>query len=358
VGRRGAPLPKRSFSFQRACLPRPFLHKIITTTNFEDRITNKDQVKTIRQLSKKKFFGSAVQYSVLKSDKKYRSILEKQYNILTPENEMKFPIVHPDKYIYDFSIADKIVAFAEKHHQKIHGHTLVWGHRIPAWLQNGHFSQKEMLAILEGHIKTVVGHFKGKIYAWDVVNEALNNNGTFKDNIWLRSIGPQYIALSFIWAHEADPKAILLYNDYGIEQINKKSSILLNYLSSLKSKGIPINGVGMQTHTSIYSKLNYSKIKSNIDRFGDSGFIVNVTELDISIKGNEPIQEREEKQAKLYRDIYKACLKSKNCTSVTTWGFTDRYTWEKPEDAPLLYYKNFREKSAYKNIIKLRERKK
>jgi endo-1,4-beta-xylanase len=311
------------------------------------------QVMKIKKLSNKKLFGSAVQYYALEHDKKYKSILEEQYNILTPENEMKFPVVHPEKYVYDFSYADKIVEFARKNHQKIHGHTLVWGHGMPAWLQNGHFSREEMLAILRGHITTEVKHFRGKIYMWDVVNEAFNDDGTLKNNIWLQSIGPDYIPLSYKWAHESDPRAILLYNDYGIEQINNKSNAVLNYLKMLKKNSVPIDGVGMQSHLSIYDRFSYSSLRDNINRFGKSGFKINITELDISIKGNGSLKKRRNRQATLYKKVYKACLKSKYCKSATTWGFTDKYTWEKPEDSPLLFDKYYKKKPAYWSIMKL-----
>jgi endo-1,4-beta-xylanase len=208
-----------------------------------------------------------------------------------------------------------------------------------------------MLAILEGHIKTVVGHYRGKVYVWDVVNEAFDNSGRLKHNIWLDRIGPEYIPLAFKWTHEADPHALLFYNDYGIEDINTKSNAVYNYIKFLKANGIPINGIGFQSHLNIQSQSIVNSMEDNMNRFGKIGLQVNITELDINISGDDSLKTRLDKQASLYKKIISISTKSKYCTAVTFWGFSDKYTWQDQNAKPLLFDKKYRKKKAYNEIL-------
>jgi len=318
-------------------------------------INNGEKKETsLKNLAKKKhiYIGTAVRDYAIKRDPNYSKLIAHEFNSITPENEMKFSVVHPGKYYYNFSDADNLVDYAKLNNLVVRGHTLVWDKRIPAWLQNGNFTKDEMEQILKGHIETVVGHFKGKVYAWDVVNEAFNGDGSLKDSIWLRTIGPEYIQLAFQWAHEADTKALLFYNDYSIETVNSKSNAVYNMVKDFKRKGIQIDGVGFQTHTGIYSGLNLESMEQNMDRFGKINVKVNITELDIGILGNEPIRARQKKQAQMYGNIMKTCLKSSACSSFTMWGVTDKYTWRPDNDAPLIFDKNFRKKEAYWSLFK------
>ena len=167
--------------------------------------------------------GASVDEAVFQRDAHYREVLAREFSILTPENALKFERVHPAPDRYDFRPADTLMDFAASHHMAVHGHTLVWDGQLPQWLEQGHFSKARLTAILRDHIHTVVGHYRGRIPLWDVVSEAVDDDGKLRDTFWLRGIGPDYIALAFKWAHEADPHARLLYNDYGIAGDNRKA---------------------------------------------------------------------------------------------------------------------------------------
>ncbi|TML90546.1 MAG: endo-1,4-beta-xylanase [Actinobacteria bacterium] len=169
-------------------------------------------------------FGTAVRATALQQDDDFSDVLGHQYNALTPENELKWAVVHPQPDMYDFRAADIIVAFARRHHMVVHGHTLAWYSQNPDWLLRGHFGRERLIAILRDHIATVVGRYRGRVSQWDVVNEAVDDGGGLRHNVWLDGIGPDYIALAFRFAHEADPSAKLFYNDYLIENPGPKAT--------------------------------------------------------------------------------------------------------------------------------------
>jgi endo-1,4-beta-xylanase len=179
-------------------------------------------------------------------DKKYKELLKEQFNILATENAFKFEEIHPKRYSYSFDYADKILSFAEANGMKVRGHTLVWHYQLPSWITNANYTRKELLNILHEHIKTVVSHYKGRVYAWDVVNEAINEDGILRETIWLKNIGPEYIDLAFRWAHEADPEALLFYNDFGIESLNNKSNAVYKTIESLLKKACQYMGLGFR----------------------------------------------------------------------------------------------------------------
>ena len=181
----------------------------------------------LRDLAPRPLIGTAVNTDLLGSDATYTRILDREFNSVTPENAMKWESVEAQRGVLDFSAADRLVAHARAHRQIVRGHTLVWHSQLPAWLTSGTFTNDELEAILHKHITDEVSHFRGRIYAWDVVNEAFNEDGTLRDTIWLRQLGPGYIAKAFRWAHQADPHAKLYYNDYNLESIGPKSDAAL-----------------------------------------------------------------------------------------------------------------------------------
>lgn len=320
--------------------------------------SNKDKKEstdiTLRSLADKKDFyiGGAVNSLYLDNDSDYSNVIGRELNLITTENEMKFGIIHPEKYRYDFSSADKIVDFAITNKQKVRGHTLVWHHQIPKWLEEGQYSKEEIKEILRQHIQTVVGRYRGQIYAWDVVNEAFNDDGTLRDNFWLKTIGPEYIELSFQWAHEADPKALLFYNDYGIEAINAKSIKVLETLKTLREKGVPIDGIGLQMHTWIVNGTNINELKTILNNYGSVGLQVEITELDIGVaEAKESKKTKEKLQADLYSSIFTTCLSSESCSAVVLWGITDKYTYRIEEEEPLIFNRKYKPKEAYWSIL-------
>lgn len=271
------------------------------------------------------YIGAAVERSLLDIPD-YAYILKREFNILTTENALKFGPVHPQRDAYSFSDVDYIISFAERNGMKVRGHTLVWHQQLPSWVAQGNYSREEWISILREHIMTVVGRYKGRIYAWDVVNEAIADDGTLRDTIWLRNIGPEYIEMAFRWAHEADPQAILFYNDYGAEGLNVKSNATYNLVKSLLEKGVPIHGVGLQMHLSLENPLNPQEVAANIKRLNDLGLEVHITEMDVRIRMPARWEDLVE-QAKIYRDILRVCLSVERCKAFVIWGFTDKYSW-------------------------------
>lgn len=322
-----------------------------------DRMKAKPTVAlpTLRDLASKEgiSIGAVVNSNYLGKDRMYQKILSREVNMVTPENEMKFDFIHPGKDRFDFSKADEIVNFALKNHQKVRGHTLVWFHRIPEWLKKGRYSRAEMMDLLKNHIQTVVGHYKGKVYSWDVVNEALDDRGRLRDSIWLRTIGPEYIPLAFLWAHEADPEALLFYNDYGIDGMNRKSDALYKLLKKFRNNHVPINGVGYEMHSWISSGINFNDEKKSINRLGSLHLQVQITELDIGMA--EPVHSslvsRSNKQAEYYADTLKTCLSTKSCSAVVMWGITDKYTYRNQVERPLIFNNQYQPKRAYWSLL-------
>jgi len=233
--------------------------------------------------------GAAVDAEKLKRDAQYAETLSREFNILTPENAMKFDSVHPSRNEYDFSEPDAIVSFARANDMKVRGHTLVWHEALPSWIREGDFTPEEWRDILREHILTEAKHYKGQIYAWDVVNEAVEEDGSLRDTVWLQGIGPEYLDLAFRWAHEADPEALLFYNDYGAEGLGSKSDAVYNLVKGLLERGVPIHGVGLQMHVSLEEPPNPQDVAANIKRLNDLGLEVHITEMDVRIR--EPATE-------------------------------------------------------------------
>jgi endo-1,4-beta-xylanase len=313
------------------------------------------QNHTLRELAESCgiMIGTAVSYFPL-GEEEYASILVREFNVITPENEMKFYAIHPHRMVYNFSMADSMVSFAEEHEMKVRGHTLVWHNQLPDWVVNGNFTREEWINILRDHIFTVVGHYRGKIYAWDVVNEAFNDDGTLRNTVWLRNIGPEYIELAFRWAHEADPDALLFYNDYGAEGINRKSDAIYNLVKSLLEKGVPIHGIGLQMHIRVEWHPDPQSVAENIRRFRELGLRVEITEMDVAIR--LPVSEEElTKQAEIYKEIFKAYLDSDSPQAFIMWGFTDKHSWIPYAfpgyGAALVFDENYNPKPAYYALI-------
>lgn len=295
------------------------------------------------------YIGAAVERSLLDIPE-YAYTLRQEFNMLTTENALKFGPVHPQPDIYYFDDADRIISFAESNGMKVRGHTLVWHQQLPTWITQGRYSREEWMNILREHIMTVVGRYKGRVYAWDVVNEAINDDGTLRDTIWLRNIGPEYIELAFRWAHEADPQALLFYNDYGAEGLNAKSDAIYNLVKSLLEKGVPIHGVGLQMHISLENPPNPQEVAANIKRLNELGLEVHITEMDVRIRTPARWEDLI-RQAEIYREILKVCLSAENCKAFVMWGLTDKYSWIPSHfsgyGAALIFDESYKPKPAY-----------
>ncbi len=303
------------------------------------------------------FIGAAVDPAFL-NDAQYAETLKAHYNYLTPENHLKWSLVHPSRDQYDFSGGDALVAFAEQHGMKVRGHTLVWHSQNPEWLTAQTWSKEELSAILKDHIQQVVGQYKGRIYAWDVVNEALDGSN-LRSTIWQQTLGEEYIEQAFRLAHEVDPDAKLYLNDYGVEDVNLKSTAMYNLVKALLEKGVPIHGVGLQFHLELGQALDYASVFANISRFAQLGLDVDITELDVRIRG-EVTDDKLFQQAEVYAKLMQILLAIPKCRTYVMWGFTDAHSWV-PDffantGAALVFDEQYHAKPAFYSLQETLER--
>lgn len=294
--------------------------------------------------------GTAVNADALASDPAYRAITADQFSTVTAENAMKWGPLEPTQGVYNWAPADQLVAFARQNHQLVRGHNLVWHNQLPAWFtqQAPSMTPDQLRAVLKKHITDVVSHFKGEIWQWDVVNEAFNDDGTLRNDIFLQKLGPGYIADAFRWAHEADPKAQLFYNDYNIEFTGPKSNAVYAFVKQLKAEGVPIDGVGFQTH--LDTQYGLPDLQNNLQRFADLG--LNVAETEVDVRTTLPVTPVEQSaQDAGYSQSLQACLAVRQCISYTVWGFGDAYSWVPNtfpgEGAADIYDENLQPKPQY-----------
>jgi endo-1,4-beta-xylanase len=288
-------------------------------------------------------------------DLEYRSVLAKEFSSVSAENQMKWEYIHPERHRYNFGMADAIAKFAQRNGQVVRGHTLLWHSQNPTWLEQGDFTADELREILREHITTVVGRYKGKIQQWDVANEIFDDSGNLRttDNIWIRELGPGIIADAFRWAHAADPKADLYFNDYGVESVNAKSNAYYALIQDLKAQGVPVDGFSAQSHLS--TRYGFpGDLETNLKRFAGLGLGTAITELDVRMDlpaDGVPTAEMLAKQADYYNRTLVACLNVEGCDSFTIWGFTDKYSWVPVffagQGAATVMWEDFTRKPAY-----------
>ncbi|MFD0207536.1 endo-1,4-beta-xylanase, partial [Saccharothrix carnea] len=279
---------------------------------------------TLRELAARHglAFGTAVDLPTLAADAEYRAWVAAQFDTVTAENAMKWAALEPARGRYEWGPADALVAFAQANGQRVRGHTPVWHNQNPAWLVD--VPPDELGAVLKNHVQTTVRRYRGRIWQWDVVNEVFEDDGSPRDTVWLRALGPGYIADAFRWAHEADPDALLFYNDYEVEEVNAKSDGVHDLVRDLLRQGVPIHGVGLQGHlTADHAPLT---MRENLGRFDALGLRTAVTEADVRMAlPADPV--KLQAQANVYRTALRACLVTPGCLSFTVWGYTDRYSW-------------------------------
>ncbi len=298
--------------------------------------------------------GAAVDMTALLNDAAYRAVLAREYNMLSPENAVKLRELSIEPGVYDFTGSDALVDFALTNDMKIRATPLIWHMGLPGWLRDVTLTREEAAALMQRHILTLVGRYRGQIYAWDVVNEGVDvdGNGLRRSSLWMASIGPEYIPMAFRLAREADPNALLFYADYNAEDLSKKSDTVYTLVQGLVEDGVPIDGVAMQMHLQMDALPDMDEIAANIKRLNDLGLQVHISELDVRVQDVDgTMEERFNQQARVYRQIFELCLAAENCTGITTWGFTDRHTWipgfTGSEDAPLLFDADYQPKPAY-----------
>jgi endo-1,4-beta-xylanase len=273
------------------------------------------------------YIGAAVAVSPFRNEAIYQDTLRREFNIIVAENAFKWTSVHPSRTNFNFTDTDALVDFAQANNMRIRGHTLVWHNQIPDWLTSGNFSRDDVIAILREHILTLVGRYRGRVWVWDVVNEAIDDStGALRtSSFWYQKIGPEYIRLAFEFAREADPDARLYYNDYSAEGLSTKSNGVYSLVSNLKSQGVPIDGVGWQMHQVNGFRIQPANV-TNARRLADLGLEISITEMDVRI--NLPdTAEKLAQQSDAYRDAINFCLTQPNCKALLMWGFTDKYSW-------------------------------
>jgi endo-1,4-beta-xylanase len=293
------------------------------------------------------------------SDPNYVQALGGQYSLIVPENDLKFAETEPAQNQYSFCLADQLLTFAQANGMKMRGHNLVWSQNLPGWLTGGGVSSAQVAAIMQDHINTVVGRYQGKLVDWDVVNEAESNNAPYgldQTSFWYQALGSSYLDMAFQLAHAADPNAKLFYNDYGGEGLGGKSDSIYSLVQGMISRGVPINGVGLEMHLTLNGPPSEADISANMARLGALGLEVHVSEMDVRLaltNGNASAADLAS-QATLYQNVFAACQANSNCTAFLTWGVTDLYSWI-PSSFPgygagLLLDQQYNPKPAYNSV--------
>lgn len=311
--------------------------------------------------------GAAVRPSQF-NEKQYASVLAREFSMVEPEDALKWWVLRRDRRRYDFRQGDEVVRFAQAHQMKVRGHCLVWGRDNPDWLAKGHFTSRQLSRLLHDHISRVMKHYADQVFAWDVVNEALDENGNLHDSIWYNhpgigfaANGTAYIEEAFRWARKADPHALLFYNEAEGETLNHKSDAIYAMVKDFKERGVPIDGVGLQMHISsdIDVESITPTITANIARLSALGVQVHITELDVSLPVNSSgvaSPDDLKRQAKAYREIVRACVRTSGCTAIQTWGFTDKYSWIRSHSRgtrgqALLFDRDYEPKPSYWAVL-------
>ncbi len=326
-----------------------------------------------RAASKGIIYGAAIRHDHLKQDAKLAAAVANECRILVPEWALKWAVspkpLRPNPDTFDFSAADEMLKFANTHGMLFRGHTLVWHESLPKWFRK-HVNRENAKQILEKHIKTVVGRYAGKMHSWDVVNEGIEPRDGRSDGLrktpWLELLGTDYIDYSFRLAAAADPKAMLVYNDYGLDYDTRedeaKQTAVLKLLEGLKSRGTPIHALGIQAHLDgEATDLNPKKLRKFLRNVANLGLKIMITELDVTDKKlplNTTI--RDNIIAKVYEDYLSVVLEETAVIAVLTWGLSDKYTWlsefqPRPDSAsvrPLLLDAGMNRKLAWNAVAR------
>jgi endo-1,4-beta-xylanase len=300
----------------------------------------------------------------------YQAIVASQFSVVTPGNEMKWQVVEPTQGTFDWSGADRLVTFAEQHGQLVRGHTLLWHNQLPDWLTsgvaNGTIGNAQLKDLLHQHIVTEVSRYKGRIWQWDVANEFFtdSNPSTINPNdFWISHLGTGIIADAFRWAHQADPHALLFYNDYNIageDGTNAKSDAVFAWLKQMLAQGVPINGVGDQGHLDTQYGFSGTQMTQDLQRYADLGLKVAITEADVRTFVNNATDQVPTDhlatfaQPDEFGQMLKACLAVRQCISFTVWGFGDADSWVPGfftgEGYATIYDVNLNPKPAYTEL--------
>jgi endo-1,4-beta-xylanase len=327
---------------------------------------------TLRELAAK--IGLRVGTAVIPEDLNtpaWTAILQAQFSVVTPGNAMKWGPVEPQQGVFDWSDADTLVNFAEAHGQLVRGHTLLWHNQLPDWLTtgvaNGTISKSQLMSLLEQHIFTEVGRYKGRIWQWDVANEFFldaNPSGINPNDFWVSNLGAGIIPQAFKWAHQADPHALLFYNDYNIageDGTNAKSDAVYAWLQQMLDQGAPINGVGNQGHLDTQYGFSGIQMTEDLQRYASLGLKVAITEADVRTFVNNATDQVPTDNLAVFAQPYEfsqmmlAALAVPEVISFTVWGFVDADSWVPGtftgEGYATIYDVNAQPKLAFYNLL-------
>jgi endo-1,4-beta-xylanase len=301
-------------------------------------------------------------YAALKrlDEQPYTDILTAQFDLLVIDGQPNWTFndgsLRPGPDEYDFSRVDQVADFADRHGLPVRVQHMVWGEEkwLPDWLKHGGYSREQLLELIHKHIAAMGQRYGDRVHQWTVVNEAFTRaqhvNGL--RDWWGDHIGLEYIEQSFVWAREADPDAVLILNDFGNEVANPVSDAMFEALKAMKQKNVPIDGLGMQMHIDGTKPPAKDDVIANMERFGQLGLDVYVTEFDVNMNDVPgSIEEKEARQADIYHEMMRACVESPYCRSFSVLGLTDKETWYNemgvPNAMPLLFDRHYQPKPAY-----------
>ncbi|KAK9805286.1 hypothetical protein WJX72_011147 [[Myrmecia] bisecta] len=292
-----------------------------------------------------------------------RTTLSREFNSVTAENCMKWGETEPEEGNYTLDSAHTLVNFAEAHNMRVHGHTLVFEDQRPAWVTDK-LSAAHLHRAMVAHVSTLVAAFKGRVVSWDVINEPIFSGpgrGSLDDlqaTLFYRKLGSEYLTDALVAAHRADPAALLYINEYGVEDNSAKTDLLLDVVGKLQAAGVPLYGVGFQSHIQGWSWAGGAKLAAAMQRFADLGLHVRISELDVQMRdcAGSPADKLAQ-QAAVYSDFGQACIDQPMCTGITTWGVTDAHSWMQGywhfnTERPLLFDINNKRKPAYHALLK------
>ncbi|KAI0128686.1 glycoside hydrolase superfamily [Xylariales sp. AK1849] len=304
----------------------------------------------------KKYFGTATDNGEL-TDANYTAILNDttEFGQITPGNGQKWQYTEPTQNTFSFTSGDQIVDWAEANGQIVRCHTLVWYNQLPSWVSSGTWTTDELTAIIQTHISNEVGHYKGQCYSWDVVNEAIADDGTYRTSVFYTVLGTDFLPISFLAAAEADPDAKLYYNDYNIDYSGSKHTTALELISIIQDAGAKIDGIGLQAHFIVGSTPSQSDLTDVMNSYVAAGISeVAYTELDIRFSSLPATDDGLQQQATDYAAVINACLAVDECLGITVWDFTDKYSWIPAtfsgQGGACLYDENFSKKPAYTTV--------
>ncbi|KAK2767400.1 NAD(P)H-dependent D-xylose reductase (XR) [Arachnomyces sp. PD_36] len=312
------------------------------------------------QAAGKEYFGTSL---TIRGDQTEVDIITNpaEFGSITPENDMKWDSTQGSQGQYTFDGADAIADFATQNNMEMRCHTLVWHSQLPSWVSNGGFNNETLIEVMRDHITTVAGRYKGQCTHWDVVNEALNEDGTWRDSVFHTVIGKAFIPIAFRIAAEVDPDAKLYYNDYNLEYNGPKAKAAREIVELVQSYGLRIDGVGLQAHLTIESTPtnetpcpDQETLEDSLRLYTSLGVDVAYTELDIRM--NTPVtDEKLAIHADVYARVTRSCMAVDRCVGITVWGVSDQYSWVPGtfpgEDSGLLWDGSFNKKPAYDAVI-------